>query len=195
MSDAPPTRRVVVLHGYNAHPGKHWFDWLAAELEPDGIAVFTPALPDSANPSLVAWLAAAHDAIGTPDAALVVIGHSLGSITAVKSLAALPADDAGGWQLGGLVLVSGFDSSLPNLPDLDGFTAETVDYAPIIRNTRSRRMIVSDDDEVVAPALSHRLAAALHAEVTVVPGGGHFRSDDGYTSFAEVARDVRAMLA
>ncbi|RFA07912.1 hypothetical protein B7R54_00795 [Subtercola boreus] len=195
MSEATPTRRVVVLHGYNAHPGKHWFDWLAAELAPEGITVFTPALPDSAEPQLHAWLASARDAIGTPDDGLVVIGHSLGSITALKALAALLGPAPGPARLGGLVLVSGFDRRLANLPGIDGFTVATVDYAPIIRCTRSRRMIVSDDDEIVAPALSHDLAAALDAEVTVVPGAGHFCQEDGYTSFPEVARVVRAILA
>ncbi|RFA17150.1 hypothetical protein B7R22_01040 [Subtercola boreus] len=125
----------------------------------------------------------------------MVIGHSLGSITAVKALAGLSRGGAGGWQLAGLVLVSGFDAPLANLPDLDGFTARTVDYAPIIQSTRSRRMILSDDDEIVAPAFSRDLAEALEADVTVVPGGGHFRTADGYTSFPEVARAVRAMLA
>ncbi|RFA17350.1 hypothetical protein B7R21_01055 [Subtercola boreus] len=195
MSEAIPPKRVVVLHGYNANPGKHWFDWLAAELAPDGIAVSTPALPDSANPSLDAWLAAAREAIGAPDAGLVVIGHSLGSITAVKALAGLPHGGAGAWQLAGLVLVSGFDAPLANLPELDGFTAQTLDYGPIIQSTRNRRMIVSDNDEIVAPAFSRDLAEALEADVTVVPVGGHFRADDGYTSFPEVASAVRTMLA
>ena len=30
-------RRLVVAHGYTAHPQKHWFPWLKAQLEPLGV--------------------------------------------------------------------------------------------------------------------------------------------------------------
>lgn len=35
----PPdhSRRVVVLHGYQASPGAHWFGWLADDLRADGV--------------------------------------------------------------------------------------------------------------------------------------------------------------
>src|SRR5690606_4159780 len=59
--------RVVVRHGYTAHPGKHWFGWLAAELAPHGITVEVPALPGTEHPEARAWTDAALAAIGTLD--------------------------------------------------------------------------------------------------------------------------------
>ncbi|RFA23540.1 RBBP9/YdeN family alpha/beta hydrolase [Subtercola boreus] len=196
-----PVTRVVVLHGYTANPGRHWFRWLADELSPHGITVTTPALPDSSEPQPEAWVQAAREAIGEPDEGLVVVGHSLGCITALEALAgtrggsaAGPGSDRGSdWRLGALILVAGFDTGLSSLPALDGFTARPIDYAPIIRNTRVRRMIASDNDPVVAPALSHDLAASLRADVTVVAGGGHFGTDDGFDTFPLLAELVRSL--
>ena len=46
-----PLRRVVILHGYTAHPGKHWFRWLREQLAPFGVTTEVP-------PKLLAsWLA------------------------------------------------------------------------------------------------------------------------------------------
>ncbi len=183
--------RVVVLHGYQASPRDHWFGWLDAELAADGIRVEVPELPVSHAPDPQRWVAAARAAIGVPDAATVVVGHSLGCVTALHALSGVAAP----WALGGLVLVAGFDRPLPDLPELDAFSATRPDHPGIAAATAHRHVLASQDDAVVPVRFSRDLAVALDATLTTVPHAGHFLGIDGHTELPAVAALVRESLA
>ena len=49
-------RRVVVAHGYTAHPKKHWFPWLRGKLQSQGIELIVPQLPNTDNPVKSEWV-------------------------------------------------------------------------------------------------------------------------------------------
>ena len=182
--------RVVVLHGYQASPAAHWFGWLADDLRPAGVEVAIPELPDAHDPEPHAWAAAAGAVIGTPDERTVVVGHSLGCVTALHVLASAPGD----WRLGGLVLVAGFDVPQPAVPEVDAFTATAPDVARVAAVTVHRHVVGADDDTTVAPADTRALAERLGATFDVVPGGGHLRAQDGFDTLPVVRDRVRAAL-
>ncbi|MDT0168672.1 alpha/beta hydrolase [Pseudarthrobacter sp. BRE9] len=174
---APRVRRVVIVHGYESSPDANWFPWLQSTLEAEGVAVTVVPLPDPDDPDKAAWENAVSAALGVPDAATVVVAHSLGVVTALRVLAALPKP----WELGGLVLVAGFMEPLEALPELDGFLATDVDVEGIATRIRERTVIRSDTDPFVPPAASDDLARRLDAQLQVHPGAGHFMADDGVT--------------
>jgi predicted alpha/beta hydrolase family esterase len=190
MPTSSPAARVVVLHGYQASPDDHWFGWLAQDLRRDGVDVAIPPLPDPHDPDPDVWLGAARDVIGTPDDRTVVVGHSLGCVTALHALAAAP----GSWRLGGLVLVAGFDVPQPAVPEVDAFTATAPDLARVSAATAHRHVVGSDDDTIVAPADTRALAERLGATFDLVPGGGHLLALDGFTTLPVVRDRVRAAL-
>ncbi len=179
-------RRVVILHGYTAHPGKHWFGWLADQLAPHGIETHIPALPDTDNPDAAAWTDAALAAIGTPGSDTVVIGHSLGTITAIRALGRAFADDEG-VRLGGLVLVAPFIDPVPGLSELDRFAENVPELASLAERIERRLVIHSDHDPVVPIALAPPVVAGLAAEVVEIPGGGHFMESEGWISLPPLA--------
>lgn len=186
MALVPPNmtlRRVLVFHGYLASPSDHWFPWLRDELSSE-VEVEVVELPDSSEPDAERWISTVAGAIGTPTSELAIVAHSLGAVTALHALDRL----AGDWSLGGFVAVAGFVDPLPALPQLDGFTAETPDTARTAARTLHRGVVVSDDDSIVPPALTHRLAARLEAEEVTVSGGGHFLADEGVTTLPAVLR-------
>lgn len=183
-------RRVVVLHGYQASPDAHWFGWLADDLRVDGVQVAVPALPDPQRPDLDAWVAAARAVIGAADPGTVVVGHSLGCVTALHALGAIP----GAWQLGGLVLASGFDVPQVAVPEVDAFTATVPPLGRIVAGTTHRHVVGSDDDTVVDPAHTRALAGRLGATFDLVPGGGHLLGREGFTTLPVVRDRVRAAL-
>ena len=131
----PAVRRVVIVHGYAATPTDHWFPWLAEQLRTAGIHADVAELPDPQAPDPAAWLAAtaaAVEAAGGIDEHTHLVAHSLGCITVLRHLAALPTpsvkaatlpDSPGedSWRLGGLSLVAGFTGPLPALPQLDDY--------------------------------------------------------------------------
>ncbi|PWJ42444.1 hypothetical protein SAMN06264364_1742 [Quadrisphaera granulorum] len=175
-------QRAVIIHGFGATPQDHWFDWLADQLEADGIPTAVPALPNPLDPDPNRWEQAVAAELGTPDEHSIVVAHSLGCLTLVRYLRSLPDP----WQLGTLVLVSGFLERLPALPELDGYIGDGCDVEGL--QVRIRRLVVirSDEDPFVPPALTDHVADLLGVPVRVVPGAGHFLASDGITAVPAV---------
>lgn len=185
MAAGTTLRRAVIFHGYGATPADHWFGWLAAQLDADGVQVDIPALPRSLDPDRDSWQRSVATVLGTPDEDTAVVAHSLGCLAVLRHLAGLPRP----WRLGTLVLVAGFVDPLAALPELDSFIAGGCDTTTI--GDRVDRLVVlrSDDDPVVPPASTDRLADLLGVRAQVVAGAGHFLATDGFTAIPEV-RDV-----
>lgn len=185
-----PTRtiqRVIIVHGYEASPGANWFPWLQAELQVQGIDVTVVPLPAPDEPETAAWENAVSAALGVPDGGAAIVAHSLGAITALRVLAALPEP----WELGVLVLVAGFVEPLGALPELDRYLETDVDVERLARSIRTRIVIRSETDPFVPPAASDDLAKRLGAYLQVHPEAGHFMAKDGVTRFPAVLDILR----
>lgn len=180
------SQRLVILHGYTAAPESHWFPWLSEVFSPLGVEVEIPALPQSQAPRLQPWVSAAREAIGEVDEDLVVLGHSLGCITALHALAEAPRSA----RLGGLVMVSGFAAPLATLPELDAFTERVPDLEGIAPRVRHRSVITAEDDEIVPAEASARLAERLDAELETLSDGGHFLDREGHLTLPSARRRI-----
>lgn len=187
MSSRTTHERAVIFHGYGATPADHWFGWLADRLEADGTSAMIPALPNPLDPDARTWESAVGRALGRPDERTVVVAHSLGCLAVVRYLRSLP--DA--WRIGTLVLVSGFTDRLPALPELDEFIGDGCDVTGLGEHIDRIVVIRSDNDPIVPPALTDRLASLLGVSAQVVPGAGHFLSADGITSLPQAYAAIR----
>jgi len=181
-------QRVVIVHGYESSPEANWFPWLQSVLEAEGVAVTVVPLPDPDAPDKAAWEDAVSAALGVPDAKTVVVAHSLGVVTVLRVLAALPER----WELGGLVLVAGFTEPLEALPELNDFLATDVDVERVATCIGQRTVLRSDTDPFVPPGASDDLAKRLDARLQVHPGAGHFMADDGVTRLPALLDVIRS---
>lgn len=171
-------KKVVIVHGYTASPNDNWFNWVKNELEALGATVDVPALPESNSPDPQKWQQCLLDANIQFDENTILVGHSLGCITALRFLENNAPEGA---KIGGYVLVSGFDRSLDTLSDLADHTQFSLDYNKLISITDKRASIISSNDWVVDPDASIELAKALKTSVTMVESAGHFLDREGYT--------------
>ncbi|MBN9612560.1 MAG: serine hydrolase family protein [Actinobacteria bacterium] len=178
--------RLVILHGYTAAPESHWFPWLSEVFSASGIQVEIPALPDTLAPRLEPWVSAAAEVIGEVDEDLVILGHSLGCITALHAL----ASQADTTRLGGLIMVSGFDRALATLPELDAFTERLPDMQNLAARTRYRSVITARDDDIVPYEASVQLAEHLGAALDILPDGGHFLDRHGHLTLPTAQRRI-----
>ncbi|MEK6903584.1 MAG: alpha/beta fold hydrolase [Nanoarchaeota archaeon] len=81
--DVATESNFVLLHGYTGSAEKNFFPWLKKELERSGHAVFAPNLPNTSNPNIseqVGYVLKNY----TFDEHTVLLGHSLGSVVALK---------------------------------------------------------------------------------------------------------------
>lgn len=191
----PAAQRVFIIHGYGAGPDSHWFPWLKQRVESHGAQAIAVALPRSDAPDFGQWQAALRRAIGTPRPDDVFVAHSLGTISSLHYLSAQqPA------RIGGLVLVSGFAERLSALPRINGYDVDAyidqahIDISALRRSTPHIVHLISDDDRIVAPAESEKLARRLGGSVQRVAQGGHFLAEDGFTQLAPAWQAVAPLL-
>lgn len=191
QADIAASRRqhVYVVHGYTATPGDHWFPWLKARLEADGVGVEVLPMPDSSQPVAAAWDAFLDARVVRHDEDSFLVGHSLGCIAIVRHLL-----QTRGAACGGMVLVAGFAEPLRGIPELDGFVAGLGALEDLRQTVARRTVIAAADDEVVPHAATQRLAARLDAQFVTVERGGHFLGREGYTEFPLVYERLAAMM-
>lgn len=183
-------KHIVVVHCYTASPDVNWFPWLAKVLRAQGARVSIPAMPDSFNPDPIKWALALQQSLPAVDTNTILIGHSLGCITALRHLLSLPAHTLAG----GVLLVSGFDRAVSTLPELHAFTDAPLDHAEVCRRTQKIISLFSDNDSIVEPKASIELSRHLKAEQQVVSGGGHFLDREGFVQFPEVHAAIARLL-
>lgn len=178
MTSSTALHNAYIFHGYTATPNDHWFGWLARQLDRANLRTVVPELPDSLAPNAPRWQEAVRTAVGEAGESTAVIAHSLGCLAVLRHLASL----TGAWRLGRLVLVSGFLDPLPELPELDEFIGVGSDVTRLREHIDEIIVIRSNDDPLVPPPHTDRLAALLGARALVVPGAGHFLAADGYSA-------------
>ncbi len=187
--------KAFIIHGYGATPADHWFPWLTQQLRRHGVATVSVALPDSLYPNFVRWQQTLADTVGMPDEQTILIAHSLGTISLLHYLSRIRPS-----QIGGLVLVSAFGARIPTLSEIEGFNLDayidhcSIDYAAIRRMARRIYLFTADNDSIVPPENTRRLAGELGGELVEIKGGGHFLDRDGFSELPPVWRAVERIL-
>lgn len=181
-------KRVFIIHGYDAAPDDNWFPWLKKELEAKGFQVQTPQMPEADRPTLDKWLAHLRQIVGDCDENTFLVGHSLGTITILRFLEALPEDQ----KAGGIVLVGGFSESL-NFGPLESFTQRPLDYEKVKRSVGKIVAIHSTDDESVPYKSSEVIRDRLDAELITLHGAGHINWRSKYFELPQALEAVLKM--
>jgi uncharacterized protein len=178
-------KNVYIIHGYGASPVHHWFPWLKKELEKENVKVVILDLPTPSSPNSIEWSNALEEQMKLIDENSYFIAHSLGCITLLKFLESLPNTT----KIGGYILVSGFNESLPILKELDTFLKPDIEYVKL-KNISSNRVVISaKDDSIVSFNLSNNLSNSLDARFLCQEKGGHFLESDGFKEFPLVLEE------
>jgi len=181
---------IYIVHGYSASPSDHWFSWLKKEMEKKGAIVSIVNLPSPDNPEPNEWQQALEAQISSLDRNTYFVAHSLGSIALLKFFEGAQDTTA----IGGYILVSGFNNSLPILPQLDSFNKPSIAYDKLVHMTDNRTVISAIDDSIVPHALSKELADSLDAKFIPLERGGHFLESDGFTEFPLVLDELEKAI-
>jgi predicted alpha/beta hydrolase family esterase len=206
---------VLIVHGVHGYPQKNWYGWIADELRAQGHNVVVPQLPtrlldeDAAAlfahkplPKILAsyekqkfsiWRAIAEKTLKKwkPERT-IIIGHSLGGLTALRLAERTPKPFAA------IIAASpvGGPVNLPDeAPDLKSFY-EAFDGYAVRKGARKIVVFVGSDDIIVLPEQSHRIAKLCRAdEVIALEKGGHLNADSGYKTFPELLRKVEEIIS
>ena len=186
----PQQKQVCIIHGYDAHPNKHWFVDLSHWLKDLGYDTLIPAMPNPSNPTPTQWVQTLTKTLPNPSKHTYIIGHSLGCIASLRYVESVSDSTT----LGGIVLVSGFYKPLAHLSELDSFTNAPLNCEKIIRLAPKRIVIAAHDDEIVPLDSTKDLANAIQAEFIAVQKGGHFMESDGFSTFPLMKQTLQNIL-
>ena len=183
-------KRVFLIHGWEGSPEANWIAWIKKELEQKRFAVVAPAMPDSMNPKMDAWVSHLAKTVGTPDEETYCIGHSLGCITILRYLETLQENQ----KIGGAVLVAGFGSNLEYegyKDELLSFFEAPVDWEEIKKHCAKFVAIHSRDDEFVPIKHNVLFQEKLGAKAIVEQGRGHY-NDKEYPVILDAFLEIAA---
>ncbi len=181
-------KRVFIIHGWGGHPKEGWLAWLGKELESRGFEVHIPAMPDTDNPKIEAWVSCMKEQVGVPDENTYFVGHSIGCQAILRYVSSLSA------PLGGMVLVAPF-VHLPNIVEEEKEIAEPwletpIDFQKARANGGKIVAIFSDNDKDAPVEDTEIFKKELGAETIVEKSKGHFTEGDNVWELPSVLNAV-----
>ena len=182
-------KRVFIIHGYGATPDDNWFPWLKKELETKDFEVQVPQMPDADNPTLDKWLPHLQQIVGQCNENTYLVGHSLGTITVLRFLEALPESE----KAGGIVLVGGFSESLGFKP-LETITQKPHHYEKVKRSANKIMAIHSTDDKSVPYRFAEIIRDKLSADLITLHGAGHINWKSGWFELPQALDAIFKMV-
>ena len=171
-------KTVLILHGITGHAGIHWQKWLHDELVKRGYKVLMPDLPDTNKPKRNEWLKTVKDLTSELDFSdLVIIGHSLGVVTALDLI------EESGKKINTLISVAGFFKDYGAELNSYFLKEKNIDLEKVKKLVNKVYIIQSDNDPYVPQEILKDMAYGLGVKPIIIKKGGHFNTDSGYTAF------------
>ncbi|MHB1086181.1 MAG: class I tRNA ligase family protein [Minisyncoccota bacterium] len=165
--------KFVILHGFESAPDRPRWIWAKQKLEEMGHEVIIPSLPNPDAPIEREWVEAALAATSY-DERTVLVGHSLGSVAALKVLEKLDAPIARLVTVGGFVSKNFKDNPRP----FEKTFIWSFDGEKIRRNARSITILHDPRDYAVSEAQATELSDLLQTPITIgTSNKPHFTGD------------------
>ncbi len=183
--------KVYIVHDFKASVTTHWYAWLADQVITLGHQCEIVQLADSEQPQAVIWRQNLEQQIKPLNEQVIVIGHGLGCLSTMDYL----SQALKGCSLKALLLVAGFRTRLPSLPELNQLIDQcSVDDALIRIKVQQRYVFFSTNDSFVPAPFSIRLGQLINAQMIEVTRAGHFMQEDGYQTFSELWSRLQVLL-
>jgi uncharacterized protein len=168
---------VLILHGTDGDPDKHWFQWLAQALRERGYEVTVPQLPGADHPNLAKYWDYLRDFDFNSET--IIVGHSSGAVTALALLQKLQQQQ----RVHLVVSVAGFyrDDGFK----CEGMFTEPYDWEKIRAGADKIVLLWSPDDPIIVEEQTTVLSQRLGVEPILIADGGHFSTHYGGPRFRE----------
>lgn len=176
-------KKALILHAWFQNPDSNWYPWLKSELEKKGYEVWLPEIPTmpTDSPEMETMLKFIMDK-NFVDGETVVIGHSLGSVLALRL-----AERVG---FGKGILLAAWDFN-DLTPEHQSFWPNMIDHVKIKNNVKEWVFPVSENDPYVTVTIAKEVAGRVNGKVLEVGKRGHFLTkEDGVTEVPEILEFV-----
>ena len=169
-----------MVHGWNDDPSRGWLGWLGGHLNERGYDVAAPHFDMKSPHRLDVWLVELTQLLTAAKPGTILVAHSLGCWLTLRGLESLTGSRA----FSHMYLVAGFYDA-PQ-PAAEKYFSPEPDWSKVIEQVSRRTCIYSDNDTIVTPDRTRRLAHKLDAELLCIPERGHFLGSRGMETFPEL---------
>jgi len=179
--------KIVFIHGYTASSKADWYPSLIPELKKLGIDYSIPDLPGGEHPKASEWLDTLHRVISKTDKPLVLVGHSLGSRTALLYLEKYRP------RVKIVILIAAFANRVENANRNDGkaysdFFTHKINLETVKPLVDKFIVMHSKDDDSIPYTQGVEIAKDLNAELITYEDRNHFSDPQNALSVLEVLR-------
>lgn len=171
-------KNALILHGILGNSRENWFPWLRAELEQRGWNVLLSDLPNPNHPDRDEWLKTARKLVSDVNfSELVIVGHSLGVVTALDLI------EAENKKVKSLISVSGFGKDYGVELNSYFLKKKKIDFNKV-RNLVGKSVVTYGDNDPYVPQKTLKdLAENLGVEPIIIKKDGHINTNSGYKKF------------
>ena len=189
-------KKVYLVHGYQAAPEKHWFKWLAKQVQDAGHQAKIVAFTQPEQPDFAIWQQDLQRDLTELDENTIIVAHSLGCLSSLHFLSThLMENKIIENKIQALFLVAGFMDLLPALPELNGFIQQAaLNEWTLQSKIQTRVVLVSNNDRLVPAPFVIRLGHFLKAQLDEVVDAGHFMQEDGFNEFPLLWEKLEPLL-
>lgn len=180
--------RILFVHGYTASSRLDFYPTLIPLLKSSGIECIVPDLPGNRHPHSEVWLTTLHQAVKDNSIPLVMVGHSLGTRTALLYIERfLPSVKA-------LFLIAAFANRVENAQRRGGdkypdFFTHEIDMEKVKNRIEKSYVLHSHDDSSIAFEQGVEIARDLHAELIPFVDRDHFSSSKNAPAIFAVLKE------
>ena len=177
--------KVIVIYGMECDENTAWIPWLRKKLLNSGIETIVPNLPTPENQTYNNWATIIDKInVGGDD---VVVGWSTGAIFSLRYLYEKHL------KVKKLILVSGFNNYIGNVPDVDKINKDFfMNDEGRAKNVAEKIVCIkSNNDPFITQDALNNFASNLNAEVVDIENGGHFNLNAGYDKFEELYKIIK----
>lgn len=186
-------KRVIIIHRWEGSSTDDWRPWLKTELLKEGYEVIVPDMPNTSIPTIDEWVKRLAEVVGLPDKDTYFVGHSIGCQTILRYLETINT------PVGGAVFVAGW-FNLENLENEEvkeiarPWIQTPIDFDYVKSVLPIATLIISDNDPYGCLEENRQKFSRVVTREIVVPQGGHFTGDEGYTELSVVLSELNDFL-
>lgn len=165
--------KIVFIHGYTSSHRGDWYPNISKELDKLGVDYRIPDLPGGEQPHAGEWLKVLYEVISRNNKPLVLVGHSLGTRTALLYLEKYQP------KIEKVFLIAAFANRVENARRNNGeaypdFFEHQIDLERIKPLVRKFIVMHSRDDSSIPFEQGEEIAKDLDAELVSFEGRDHF---------------------
>lgn len=180
--------KIMFIHGYTASHSADWYPAISKSLDELGIDYVIPDLPGNKRPHAKEWLEIVDKEVRKSDRPVVIVGHSLGTRTALLYL------DQYNQKVKAVFLIAAFANWLKNTKRRLGkaypdFFEYEIDIEAIKKLCNQFVVIHSLDDNRIDFEQGAEIAKDLGAKLVTLKGRKHMSDPENAPYILKVLRD------